>query len=214
MLVNIASPVRRLGAFIIDQVILGIFNLIALATVAYTQQDALGVIGQKFMEFSQNNNGAANEELQRRFNETFAQNPDVISAASSLLVPFAVWIVISLLISAIYYIFLTTRNGQTWGKKLLKIKVVTEAGEAPSFLASTERYFLYVGLSSFSSILSVVTLLVYRTLETPNGALSLIQTVLDLIIFVLFFIGALLIVTRPDKRGYHDLGAGTFVVKS
>lgn len=210
---SIASPVYRLGSYLIDQLILGFLGIIVGGVIAYTQRSSLGVIGGQFIEFTRNAQGLENEALQQRFNETFAQNPDVATATAALLVPFVVWIGLSVAVAATYYIVLTYRNGQTLGKYILKTKVVDAKGDTPGLLAAAERYFLYVGLGVFSTLITITSLLVYRTFETPNELVSVVQSILDLAVFVLFFVGAIMIINRKDHRGYHDISAGTYVVR-
>ncbi|HXH04852.1 MAG TPA: RDD family protein [Candidatus Nitrosotenuis sp.] len=210
---ELASPGRRLGAFFIDQTVLGFANIIAALVIFGTQSQALNTLGTKFIAFSEANSTVDGSQIEGKLNELMS-SPEVVSALGALILPFASWILVSLLLAAIYYIGLTARSGQTLGKKLLRIKVVGSSETNPTILQSAERYFLYVGLSTLSSVLAVMELLVYRTLDIPNTALSTVHSILDFIIFALFFVGALMIVTRSDRRGYHDISADTKVVKT
>jgi uncharacterized RDD family membrane protein YckC len=76
-------------------------------------------------------------------------------------------------------------NGQTWGKRVLKIKIVDLQGEKPSFWRLAGRRYLPIQLSNMIPVL---------------GAIIAIVNVL--------------LIFRSDRRCGHDLIAGTRVVSA
>ncbi len=118
-------------------------------------------------------------------------------------------IAIIIVIIAYFVFFQKYNNGQTIGKKIMKIKVVGTEKE-PSifsyFIRTIAMYYIYVG-----SILPLVinTLLVY--FFNVNNYL-VVATIINYIFTFLAIISFVLILVRKDKRGIHELITNTKVV--
>ncbi len=95
-------------------------------------------------------------------------------------------------------------NGQTIGKKLLKIKVVDASNSAISLPRSFLRYsFLAVPFSLNGARLTSETVLSYLT-----------YPIMFIIFGGLFSISYLYIFNRVTRQSLHDLAVGSFVVKA
>lgn len=207
-----ASPGQRFGAFFIDQVLLGAVSTVTGLIIISTQINALNAITRAFVTFSNDNTNVSGQQLQVNIN-TFLSSDAIQSSLGTLIVPFIIWLLTNLIISIVYYTTLTARNGQTLGKKFFHIQVTDEKGKTPTIKDSFERYIIFVGLTSFSTLITALELFVYRTFETPNYLLSLVHSILDFLVFLLLFIGVMMVLNRKDRRGYHDISAGTRVIK-
>lgn len=96
-------------------------------------------------------------------------------------------------------------KGKTIGKMILKIKVVQKNNKEPSMGAILLRTFIVQGL--LSSFIAIVTILfIDKNFYTYfNGIISVASS-----IFII--VSALMILYRKDKKGLHDMMAGTSVV--
>lgn len=98
-------------------------------------------------------------------------------------------------------------KGQTLGKKLLHIKVVSKDGKEASYLQMMARAMIHNGC--LASIISLIFLLFIKSNQYMNtvGIVEFIQS------FVMIG-SAIMIIFRKDKRGIHDFICGTKVVES
>ena len=114
---------------------------------------------------------------------------------------------ISLVLTIAYFVvFQTLYNGQTLGKKLLRIKVVNNDNNPASMIQILVRSLFM--LSIFSSLFGIVMLFILPKdiyIYSYLGVISIESLFIIIsIIFVLY---------RKDKRGLHDVIARTMVVK-
>ena len=113
---------------------------------------------------------------------------------------------VSIFVGICYFVVYQTYNkGQTLGKKLLKIKVVSDDGDLfmnqmimRSFLAN----FILINLISFLFMLFSDK----YTYFYSSGVLELIQ-------YIIVFISAIMIMFRKDGCSVHDLLVHTKVVR-
>lgn len=119
-------------------------------------------------------------------------------------------IVIIVVIIGYFVLFQKYNNGQTIGKKIMKIKVTNLDGKNTNimsyFLRSLLMYYVYIG-SMIPLIIN--SILVY--ILTPSNFMEITLA----INFIFVTIGIVILVSmnvRKDKRGIHDLIANTKVV--
>lgn len=110
------------------------------------------------------------------------------------------------LIGVVYFSFVPYKwNGQTLGKKILGIKAINEFGENPTFvqhlIRAIQNWGGYVMLP-----LSFLIFVNYLTYIIVSGVLGFIPG-------LLLFISLIMLLSREDGKGLHDLMAGTNVVK-
>lgn len=114
---------------------------------------------------------------------------------------------ISLLITFAYFtVFQFLNKGQTIGKKLLKIKVVNKEEKEPSFVTMFLRTFIVQGiLTTGLSLIGIFVLDKELYMET--------YFILNSLMSIFVVVCALMVLYRKDRRGLHDMMAGSLVVK-
>jgi len=96
-------------------------------------------------------------------------------------------------------------NGQTLGKKILKIKVVKDSGE----LTMNDLIIRNVVINGFLfSLIGFAVIFI-----TSDVAYFTIISILGIIEFLLVIISVFMILYRHDKKGLHDLWCKTSVVE-
>ena len=114
---------------------------------------------------------------------------------------------VSVVITFGYFAGFTFYNkGQTLGKKLLHIKLVTKDDKEVSHLQTIARAMIHN--SCLTSILSIIFLLFIKSSQYMYtvGVLELVQSIVMISSFIM-------IICRNDRRGIHDLICGTKVVQ-
>lgn len=109
----------------------------------------------------------------------------IANARNHQSLPFAtlvMWSIIGVVAFTLIQGFPLASNGQTWGKKALSIRIVTQDGSKPSIGSLIGRYAIYM----------------------LPGKVPLIGGVFSLVNICFIF--------RADRRCIHDLAAGTRVV--
>ena len=96
-------------------------------------------------------------------------------------------------------------NGQTIGKRLLRLKVVTKDEKEAGFIRHTVR-----GLILYQSIFTILQMIFVGTLSVDHyyTALDFVTIARDLVTYIILF----MVMVRVDGRGLHDFVAGTKVV--
>ena len=96
-------------------------------------------------------------------------------------------------------------NGQTIGKRLLRLKVVTKDGKDAGFVRYTVR-----SLILYQSVFTIIQMILVGTLSVDNyyTAIDFVTIARDLVYYVILF----MVMVRVDGRGLHDFIAGTKVV--
>lgn len=115
---------------------------------------------------------------------------------------------ITVVITFGYFAGLTYYNkGQTLGKKLLHIKVVSEDSKEASYAQLIGRVLIHNGC--LTSILSLIIIFFIKSNQYlyTIGILEFIQSIIMITSFIM-------IICRNDKRGLHDLICKTKVVES
>ena len=114
---------------------------------------------------------------------------------------------IAIVISFAYFAgFAYYNKGQTFGKKLLHIKVVSKDGKEANYLQMMYRAMIHNGC--LFSIISVIFLLFIKSNQYlyTVGIVEFIQS-------FIMICSIIMIICRQDKRGLHDFICGTKVVE-
>ena len=102
-------------------------------------------------------------------------------------------------------VFQFWNNGQTLGKKIMKIKVV-ENDKRPSFMAIFVRSFIINQI--FVNILSILLVFTIK-----DYAYYIATIIISLVNMLIILVSALMILYRKDKVGFHDMVSHTRVVE-
>lgn len=115
---------------------------------------------------------------------------------------------ISVILTIGYFIvFQYLNNGQTLGKKILKIQVVDKnTNTPPSILKGTIRTIFILNIAS-----NIITIIL-RTCVDKNTYL-ITSTILSIFNWIFLVITIVLMISKSSCRGLHDLMANTIVIK-
>lgn len=115
---------------------------------------------------------------------------------------------ISVILTIGYFIvFQYLNNGQTLGKKILKIQVVDKnTNKPPSILKGTIRTIFILNIAS-----NIITIIL-RTCVDKNTYL-ITSTILSIFNWIFLIITIVLMISKSSCRGLHDLMANTIVIK-
>lgn len=191
-----ATFFERAGAYLIDLFIVGLlFSIVGVGIPQNTSDtDAL----MKELEDKLLNNEITTQEYFQEYSDLIydMQNSSKLSFGISLALNIAYFVV-----------FQTLFNGQTIGKRILKIKVVDKDSRKDAGIVKIFVRSLFT-LSIFSGSMNLILLFVlsktkYTVFYAVISALELIFTLTTII----------LILYKKDKRGLHDMMAGTLVIK-
>ena len=209
---DIAPRSKRFWAYAIDQTILSLVGLIVFLVVFSTQAVQISTAINAFFgdPLWTQAEQLSSDELNRR-SEALMASDKVVDSVKALAHPFALATGLTLVISALYYIIPTMKWGVTVGKKLVHITVHSLDGGLPDLWQSSVRYFAFIGLSSFSGVVTVLDLIVNKSFLPSNAAVDVLTMVLSQLTWVLTLISVVFIISRPDRRGLHDLLARTIV---
>lgn len=193
----VAHSFTRIVSFIIDTFILS--TALGLLTFWVPQSNAY----QKALEDGTNliNDYSENKIDFDAYFDKFVENQYTIDKESILVT------LVSCVLSIGYFgTFAYYNNGQTLGKKLLKIKVTSNNGKKIKHTTYLLRAFILSG--TLFSLVSCILLLFIKSNQYlytvfPISMLSSLITI----------ISALMIGFRKDKRTIHDLICGTKVVE-
>lgn len=198
-----ASFMQRLFAYIIDMIIVSVVcsSIVMLvgnnsSEIAKLNEELSNAENSLTEMVNSGDTTNYDEEMQKIIDiEYKISRASVLSETVSFIIVFGYFVVIQFML-----------KGKTFGKMLLKIRVVDKKNKEPSFRVILLRTFIIEGL--LTSFLSLVTILFLskNTYIMFNGSLSILFT-----IFVI--VSAIMVLYRKDKRGLHDMMAGSLVVK-
>ncbi|MBQ9853818.1 MAG: RDD family protein [Bacilli bacterium] len=186
---------ERLGAYFIDILILSLL----LGIVGYGLPDNTEEVNDKVevLEEKLINNEISPEDYLKEYYVLLYDVQSSSKLANG----------ISLVLTIAYFVvFQTLYNGQTLGKKLLKIKIVNNDNNSASMLQMLIRSLFT--MSIFSSLFGIVMLFILPKDIYIYSYLGVISIESLFIIITIMFI-----LYRKDKRGLHDVIARTMVVK-
>jgi len=115
--------------------------------------------------------------------------------------------IVSVVISTIYFVVIAYYlNGQTPGKKLMKLRIVSTKKDKKL----TMNNFLIRGLIVDSILLNIISIIIILTLK-KSTYLSIYNVISNIFSFI-YIATFVMILFRQDGRGLHDLIAKTKVV--
>lgn len=171
---------ERLGAAILDSIFLSIVTLIPTAIYMAITVDWENALDSLLVTFTYGEQGYAT---------------------------FLIFTLITeLVLGIIYFGYIPFKmNGQTFGKKILKIKAVDEYGENPTFFKHCVR-----GIQNWTGYISIPFLLLLLIMD--DQAFIILFGVFGNIMNLVMFVSLILVFSKEDGRGIHDMVAGTSVV--
>ncbi len=196
---------KRILAYLIDVLLL--FFLIGLISGIKFINPWYDKYVSTYNKYSEVLTNYYNREINEQ--EMIEQNKNNFYYLNKYSVPYNIVTIIVLF--GYFVIFQKFNNGQTLGKKIMKIKVTTvdntEVSLGKYSLRILPIYFAYVG-----SVLPILinTILIYCI--SPNYYM----VANSIVTYIFIFVGIVTLVTlmvRKDKRGLHDLLANTKIVK-
>ena len=119
-------------------------------------------------------------------------------------------IAIIVVIILYFVVFQKYNHGATIGKQIMKIKVVSKDDKDPSiikyFIRSLFSFYIYVG-SIIPLILSTILVFIIKAKNY-----MMVNTVVSYAFLIFAIVNFVVIFTRKDKRGIHELLSQTKVV--
>ena len=195
-----ATFMQRLFAYFIDYLIISVvfslfalsFNTTKLTSINDEINNTMNEIVNISSEEEQNLDDLNNKLIDLQYEY---QQESKLASGISLLITFAYFTVFQFL-----------NKGQTIGKKLLKIKVVNKEEKEPSFVTMFLRTFIVQGiLTTGLSLIGIFVLNKELYMET--------YFILNSLMLIFVVVCALMVLYRKDRRGLHDMMAGSLVVK-
>lgn len=187
---------KRIFAYIIDIMIISIISTLITSFIPLSSEyqrasDELYITLEDY-----NNEEITNEEYLEKVNEiSYIANRESVSVS-----------IITILIAASYFVILPYyMNGQTLGKKLMKIKVVSSNNKKLNILNYLIRS-LFVG-SILLNTINVITIL-FLSKDLYLKTYNITSTIFGAIYLVIFS----MILFRKDGMGLHDMIAKTKVI--
>lgn len=192
-----AAFVERLGAFIIDFIIISI--VVSFITYPFTNNSNYKKLNDEATELIEKyQNGDIKPDVY--INRAADINYDIArqTGLSS---------VISVIIFALYFIvYQYKKGGQTIGKKLLKIRVVKSDS-----LELTINDIMFRALIVDFILYNIITLCIM--LFVNKSAYFYTVMIFEVIQYLVLFVSAIMILSRKDKKGLHDFITHTEVIK-
>lgn len=191
-----ASFFKRLGAFIIDYFI--VIFIISMITMGFSSSATNNISKQasELVSDYQNEKITAEEyteEYSKLSYELQKSNVNMNIASITLYVGY-------------FIIFATLNRGQTLGKKLFKIKVVSKDNKDVNVWNMLIRSLLIYNL--ISAIFSVI-FVNFLSVDAFTNVYMIIGYIEYFIMIVSFF----MVTYKKDGRGLHDIIAGTNVIE-
>lgn len=186
--------IERFGALLIDIIIISLIANI-IATVFVNQESVNKLSEQEISLLNDFNDDKID------FN-TFTEEASSISYESSkLLIPYTI---VYIFLSIGYFVIFQQKNGQTLGKKLLKIKVKSDKGKL-TINQMVVRSLIINAI--FFNIIDLAAILFLSKGMYLNAYSSI-----KIVEYILFIVIAFMVLFRNDKRGLHDVVCHTKVV--
>ena len=191
-----APFIKRLGAYIIDYILVVI--LISLISIPFTDSKKTDKIERETLEIIEkyNANEITTDEYVAKYNDVYYR-----LSRSTGVVTF-VTIIVYILYFVVFQLF---NKGQTIGKKLLKIKVVSEVDDL------TMNQMIFRSLISNMILLNIINfgLITFGSKNTYTSV-SAVLTVIQYIIVLI----SIILATAKEGKTVHDRIAHTRVVNA
>lgn len=189
-----ASFGKRLTAYIIDAILISIIASLIMSFIPTKNVDVkeINQLTEKYTKGKINTNTYIKDISEKNYKLEQSKIPSYI---------------LSLTLTFVYFVILQYKlKGQTLGKKILNIKVVhNEDGEL------TVNNYIFRSLiinELFYSMLSVLCIFIFK-----NSTFFYSLGTLNMINVALLITCAIMVTTRSDKRGLHDLVGNTKVIE-
>ncbi len=189
---------KRLGAYVLDIFIITLFVLLLnqLSYLNWTYED-YRIASEEYTELIDNSEDLA----------SLQETDEYKKAVYDLSKYGQVYMIVDIIVYIGYFIFFQFYNkGQTLGKKLMKIKVVSEDNTDVTLTSIIIRSILIYSIIITTALVILINILSMDTYVSVsaiiNNAFTLFTTVV--LISVLF---------KKDDRGIHDMIAKTKVIK-
>lgn len=191
-----ASFVQRLGAYLIDMFL--IFLISSIVTMPFTSSN-------NYEKLSEEANSVVEEYTNGKIDMNTYMNR-VSSISYDMARETGLSSIIMIAVYVLYFIVYQYYNkGQTIGKKLMKIRIESVDSEQLSINVMLVRAFI---INSILVNLIVLTISILGNRDVYTTGVSIFQ----LIQYVVLFVIALMVLSRKDKRGLHDIICHTKVV--
>ncbi|MCI9233417.1 MAG: RDD family protein [Bacilli bacterium] len=117
-----------------------------------------------------------------------------------------IYFIFNILLILIYFVLLPyVWNGQTIGKKVMKVKITSYDGEKVTIVQYLIRNMIFNGLGQMILILLFLYLL-------PSSMYFILSSILTFVQLILVIISVSMVLYRRDKRGLHDILSSTKVI--
>lgn len=194
---------KRISAYLID--ILFVFIVIGLISEIKIINPNYDKYIETYENYSEILNSYTNDEItEKEFNELYNENYYLVSKYSV-----SYNIIIILVIVLYFAVFQKYNNGQTLGKKFMKIRITSSTNEKVGLFSYIVRilpmYYIYIG-----GVIPLIinSILVYCLNENIFINITTIISYLFLLVSIISFV---FICVRKDERGIHDILANTKV---
>ncbi len=193
---NKALFIQRFGAYIIDILLITIIaSIISTPFINETKNEKLQTEAMEIVEKMQNS-----EITLKEYVEDYSSIYYKLARFSGIVT------LITLLLDVLYFvIYQVYAKGQTIGKKVMKIKVVSDEGEL-----STDQMIIRSLLAN--SILATIITFSFM-LFIPKSVYFYCVSVVELIQYLSILISVIMIMRRKDGKSIHDMLAHTKVVR-
>ena len=185
----------RMIAFLIDLVIVGF--VCSLLSLPFINEDNSEKISNEVNEIVSK---AANQEIS--LDTYFTELVPLIYESER---QNGAYTIIMLLVSIFYYIVFQFHTGQTLGKKIFNIKLVSNNGDL------TMNQMVFRGLIINSILFSLLTFVFL--LFSNSKTFFIADLTLASLYYLILLISSFMIIYRKDHRGLHDIICNTKVVK-
>ena len=199
-----ASFMQRFFAYLIDMIVIAVVSIfVGLLIPNYKNSDSLelnkelNTMEEKLIEVMQSGDKSSYNKVMQDFVdiEYKIAKSSVLSESISFVILFGYFVILQFIL-----------KGRTVGKMAMGIKVIDKKKKEPGFWTILYRTFIIEGIiTSFISLISIILL--------NKNTYVLFNTSLNSIVSIFVIVSALMILYRKDRRGLHDMMAGTSVVK-
>jgi len=201
--VNILS--KRISAYLID--ILFVFILIGLITGIKYINPYYEKYNNAYQEYNDLLEDYSKEKIEEKeFTKGYNETYYLISKYS---VSYNIVIICGLILY--FGVFQKYNNGQTLGKKIMKIQVVSTDNEKKvdlfkMILRTIPMYYIYIG-----SIVPIILNNLLLLFVHKNQYVTFVSTI-SYIFLIINIVSFILVLKRKDQRGIHDLISNTKVI--